>query len=200
MVTQRSAGVLFAAAVLWGCGATPARRGDGRLPPPSSRMATATVSAPPTRPPTPVLGPAFARAAATMDPVDLCALAATEGADRLASLLDDPRAHDTALAALACADDAELTYGRLAARARAHPGDEAMRSLDAFAESLERPSKRGELLDPEGVHSAIGDLAAIADASERHAPERALALTILRRLGARGFAIPCPLPKLEAAD
>ncbi len=182
---------------LGGCGGTP----------PQARPVAASASATPTSSSSakpvhaehrPLIGPLFRRAAATMDPVDLASLAAAQGADDLAILLDDPATHDTALAAIGYADDGELAYGRLAARARVHPGDEALSAIDAIARSFERPNHRGELLDPEGVRAAIVDLDAIARAADRARNERAAALTVLRRLASRGFAVPSPLPSLGA--
>jgi hypothetical protein len=123
-----------------------------------------------------------------MDPVDLSALAASEGADQLASRLDDPRAHDAALQAIGYADDAEVAYARLARRAKEHPGAETSAILDVFERSLERPQRRGEILDNEGIHAAIADLRLVAHDESRKAEERSLAVSVLGRLKDRGYA------------
>jgi hypothetical protein len=129
-----------------------------------------------------------------MDPLDLTELASSIGAGRLAELLGDTRARPVAIAALAYADDAEVAYAKMASEALAHPGADAAALLDSFSRSLDRPTKRGEILDSEGTHRAIGDLMTIARDASRAEAERAKAASILHRLAARGFVDDATVP------
>lgn len=175
------------------CGCT----GSTELPPGPKLAASASASAGPSvgaRPIAPDVRRVLARAIETHDPVDLTELASTAGARRLTDLFDDPTTRATAVAAIGYAADAEVAYARMASEARARPGADAEALLDAFARSLERTSKRGEILDDEGTHSAVGDLQALAKDTSRTESERSLARTILRRLSAKGFVDASQIP------
>jgi hypothetical protein len=136
-------------------------------------------------------GALFARAARSLDPVDLAELASDFGGARLVRVVEeatgDPSARSVALAALPYAVDAELAYAPLVDRAKAAAGADAAAYLDAIAASLERPSKRGEWLAAEPIEAALPTLRTIALDATRTEEERALAATILHRLRDRGF-------------
>jgi hypothetical protein len=173
--------------------------GTTEVPPGPNLVASGSASAAPSTSSAPIareLGRVLSRAGETMDPLDLAELATTAGASRLAELLDDPSTRATAIAALGYAPDAEVAYARMASEARAHPGPDAEAILDAFARSLELPTKRGEWLDDEGTHAAVRELLTLARDTARTEAERASAVTILRRLAARGFVGAKEIPAL----
>lgn len=159
-------------------------------------------SAPPAGPSTEELArelardPLFTTAARTRDPVDLVALGEHAGATALLSLLGDKALRPTVLGALPFTRDSDLALRPLAAIARAGSGDEAFEILDTVARTLEEPRKIQELLDPDGLHLAATDFAAIAKDTARPERERALAVTILGRLSDRGFVTRAEIPAL----
>lgn len=170
---------VVASLVLVGCGAPPSS-----VPGSSSAAVTGAASATP-------IGAAPSAAPSHLweqardgDGAALDALARAEGALGLGRALGDPDRAATARAALRLAPDGELALGALAERIAA-AGDDAEAAGETLLVVLERPAV-GERLDPEGDTRAVATLLAFAKDEQRPARLRALAISALRRLAARG--------------
>ncbi len=139
----------------------------------------------------------FIQASASHDPVDFAAVGEKAGASVLLRLLADPKSRATALSAIPYCRDSDLAIRPLASSARASASaDDAEVLLDTIAFALERPHAMGELLDPDGIRSAVADLVAIAKSSSLSERVRGLAVTILGRLADRGFVSRAEIPSL----
>lgn len=151
--------------------------------------------------PLPDQGPLYARAARSLDPIDLAALGRAFGGARLLALVDHPSSRAVALAALPFAPDAEVAFAGLVERAKASTGADAAACLDAIVASLDQPAedgrRRGEWLAAEPIERALPALVAIAKDGARGDEERGLAVTVLRRLRERGFRAGEDPPPLE---
>lgn len=172
---------------LVGCGAPPSSV-PGSSSAAASGLATATIaSAVPSGAPSRLWELARDGDGAALD-----ALARAEGAVGLGRALGDPERAATARAALRLAPDGELALGALADRLAA-AGDDAEPAGETLLVVLERPSL-GERLDPEGDGRAVTALLALAKDERRPARLRALAISALRRLAARGQVDEATIP------
>jgi hypothetical protein len=97
---------------------------------------------------------------------------------------DDRRA-ETALAALALADDAELVLGELGELARdPRRGDAALATL---AQLAARPPRGGEALDADSLARCIAALDAMSRDATVEMPRRVLAVNALRAFSRAGY-------------
>lgn len=168
--------------------------GCGSDPPVSTNTGTATGSqdGPATEAPV-IFGPWWDRARTTQDPLDIAELAHREGGAGLVLGLGSPRFAEVARSALPTAIDASLAIAPLAERVRSG-GADAEASAEALLDVLAAPVVIGERLDPEGEARAVEDLLTVANDVTAPRRLRALAVSALRRLAARGTGDPAQIP------
>ncbi len=158
--------------------------------PPSATGSPAPSSSGPRAP----LDPAWERAMASGDPLDLATLARLVGPLELAEQLGDATLGRVALAALEHSPDGDQALGPLAAEARRQDADrEAI--LSTLLVVMSRPGALGERLDPERDRRAVEDLRALALDATATRKARSLAVSALRRLADAGLLPHAEIPR-----
>jgi hypothetical protein len=173
---------------LAGCSADPGQGPGASATGPTAASAAASASLAPA-----LRDPAWDVARASLDPLDIAALARVERAPSLLADIDDADYGDVARAALAEARDAELALPGLAARVR-KSGANAQRDAELLLAIVSREPSYGEPLDPEGLSTALGDIDAVARDKSRDPRVRAIAVSISRRLADRNVRLSEPIP------
>lgn len=168
-----------------------------REPPPggssaaSGASATSTASSSLEEPE--AFGPHWDKARRTMDPLDIAEVGQREGGPGLVRGLADPTYAEVARRALPSVPDATVAIEPLA-RAFVAGGADAEASAEALVAVLEAPYGYGERLDPEGEERAAEALIAHARDEKAAGRSRARAVTILRRMAARGMVSEARIP------
>lgn len=131
----------------------------------------------------------FERARASLDPVDLRAVARGATADRLVAAFAAPADRDVARRALLLADDVDDAFLPLARLTRDPLHREA--ALALLLELTNRPPAFGERLAPEDDAETLAILESLRAPAQASGPETtALAESVLARLRARGLPGP----------
>ncbi|NUP12270.1 MAG: hypothetical protein HOW73_39995 [Polyangiaceae bacterium] len=140
-----------------------------------------------------VFGPWWEKAASTKNPLDVAELGQREGGAGLVRGLEDARYAEVSRLALPDVADNGLAIGALARRLRA-AGSDAEEDGETLVAVLRAPPRIGERLDPEGETKAREDLLALANDGSAPRKLRALAVTALRQLAARGVGDEAAIP------